>query len=559
MAVHGYEPLLRLAISDDPSFPADEESAQAAATPNGEPLPIQEWQTYYVKVYGDPAPASLALLRFVGKQIQPDLWELNFRNFVGLSRIGGLRLEIHNRKISKQLYHTMLDELATRYASLVFSFGSPVGQHYSKAGVGQDSAFVEYLFLCKYLLHDRPNLDAIATILVSDPHRKFERALRPCAIDECHTPGIDTVQALLNSPMATLRQGHPLQQTRLGRILQARTGRITYPSRAVREIKHLTVDTHENRFIKFFLEGLQAKVETLSAALAAGTGSYFNPDIDDNLRELRQMISQCLAHNMWREVGVMRFIPVSSQVLQRKEGYRQLFRLYSLLQLATQCDFLETDFKNLAEIKDVPTIYEYWCFFQVKAVMDTISQARTVSRMVNENPKEHTLSSGLRVEYACGAQLLFNASYGGSAGIDSPATALSARRGESYSHTLRPDIVIVSHGRKLIFDAKYKGKQRSGLYCEDEDGTIQGWRDEDIDKMHTYRDAIQGVIGSYILYPGTRDIIYPRQAGGSCIDGVGALSLRPGLERGKRPADTANLRAIIETFLLLGRDQEEGG
>jgi len=556
MAVHGYEPLLRLAISDDPSFPADEESAQSAVL-NGEPLPIQEWQTYYAKFYGDPAPATSALLRFVGKPILPDLWELNFRNFVGLSRIGGLRLEIHNRKISKQLYHAMLDELAKRYASLVFSFGSPVGQHYRKAGAGQDSAFVEYLFLCKYLLHDRPNLDAIATILISDPHRRFERKLRPCAIEECHTPGIDMVQAMLNSPMATLQPGHPLQQTRLGQILLARTGRTSYPSQTVMESKHLTVDTHENRFIKFFLEGLQAKVETLHEALATGAGSYFNPDIDDNLRELRQMIGQCLAHNMWKEVGVMRFIPTSSQVLQRKEGYRQLFILYSLLQLATQCDFLETDFKNLAEIKDVPTIYEYWCFFQVKAVMDTISQTRKVSRILNEKPMEHTLSPGLRIEYACGANLLFNASYGGSAGNDSPST-LSARQGESYSHTLRPDIVITINGRKLILDAKYKGKKRSGLYCEDDnDGTIQGWRDEDIDKMHTYRDAIQGVIGSYILYPGTYDILYQRH-GGSCVEGVGALALRPAGVDGQDATGRNNLRIIIKEFLRIDSDQSRG-
>ncbi|MBV5340264.1 MAG: DUF2357 domain-containing protein [Deltaproteobacteria bacterium] len=549
MAIFAYEPLLRMSFSDDPSFP-DEENAQTVAGSNGDPLNIEEWQTYFVKFYGDPAPSPLKQAKFVVREIQPCLWELNFRNFVGLSRIGALKLIVHNRKISNNLYCTMLDELAESYAALVFDFGSPVGQHYNKSGVGKDCAFVEYLFLRKFLLCDSPNLDAIGDILVYDPHRKFEKELRPCSIEECQAAGITIIHALVNSPMARLRDGHPLQQTHLGKILKDRTSLHLYPAKAAKEIKYLTVDTHENRFIKFFLRELLAKVESLNEALVDKAGSYFNPDINENLESLRKKISQFLSHNMWREVGEMRFIPVSSQVLQRKEGYRQLFRLYSLLQLATHCDFLETDFKNLVETKDVPTIYEYWCFFQIKAVLDALHlRIRKVSRITNESLLNPELTPGLCVDYDCGSQLFFNESYGGSTGINNISeTSSYAPNGDSYSHTLRPDIVIVRNGKKLIFDAKYKGK-RSGFYGEGDDGTIQRWNEEDIDKMHTYREAIQGVTGSFILYPGTQDILFPRRAGSSLIEGVGALALRPGSIAGKDATDISNIKRTIETFL----------
>lgn len=127
-------------------------------------------------------------------------------------------------------------------------------------------------------------------------------------------------------------------------------------------------------------------------------------------------------------------------------------------------------------------------------------------------------------------------------------TPLSVPTGISYSHTLRPDIVIVKNGRKLMFDAKYKG-DRPGFYCEGDDGTIQRWKEEDIDKMHAYRDAILGAKGSFILYPGTQDIFYPHHAGDSCIDGVGALSLRPGegVKIGK--PDNDSIKNVIQTFL----------
>ena len=548
MTILVYEPTLRLAFSDDPSF-RDEEYAKATASPAGDPLAIEEWQTYFVKFYGDSAPPSLQQAQFVVRQIQPCLWELNFRNFVGLSRIGDLKLVIQNKKISNELYHTLLDELAGYYATLVFDFGSPVGQHYKKSGVGKDSAFVEYLFLCKSLLHESPDLDAISDILVYDPHRKLEKECRRCSIEECQNADIGIVHALINSPMARLRDGHPLQQTHLGKILKAKTGQEFYPTKASKEIKYLTVDTHENRFVKFFLRELLAKVESLYAALGSTAGSYFNPDISENLELLRKKIGKILAQNMWREVGEMRFLPVSSQVLQRKDGYRHLFRLYSLLQLATYCDFLETDFKNLVEIKDVPTIYEYWCFFQIKAIMDSLTPISKVSRIIDQRSLTYTLSPGLCIDYACGSQLFFNKNYEGSTGLRDIATAAPyAPEGDSYSHTLRPDIVIVQNGQKLIFDAKYKGK-RKGFYCEGDDGTIQRWRDEDIDKMHTYREAIKGVTGSYILYPGTQDIMYPRHAGGSLIEGVGALSLRPGTVSGKDGSDTSHIQRIISIFL----------
>jgi len=67
--------------------------------------------------------------------------------------------------------------------------------------------------------------------------------------------------------------------------------------------------------------------------------------------------------------------------------------------------------------------------------------------------------------------------------------------------------------------------------------------------MHTYREAIQGVTGSSILYPGTQDILFPCHAGSSLIEGVGSLALRPGNVAGKDATDIFNINRIIETFL----------
>jgi uncharacterized protein len=226
------------------------------------------------------------------------------------------------------------------------------------------------------------------------------------------------------------------------------------------------------------------------------------------------------------------FVPVNSQVLQKKEGYRQLFSLYSLLQLATRCDFLQIDFKNLVEIKDVPTLYEYWCFFQIKSIIDTFSTPTAIDRLIVENPVEHKLTTGLCITYQDGITLFFNKAYAGSPGVDNPdaAAMTSYQTGPSYSQPFVPDIVVEKAGKKIIFDAKYKGRKGgSGFYGGDDQGSVWTWKPEDINKMHTYREAITGVAGSFVLFPGFTSIIYPKNGPdtGRVFEGVGACCLRP--------------------------------
>ena len=46
--------------------------------------------------------------------------------------------------------------------------------------------------------------------------------------------------------------------------------------------------------------------------------------------------------------------------------------------------------------------------------------------------------------------------------------------------------------------------------------------------MHTYRDAIREVVGTFVLYPGTTHIRYPATSASPGFEGIGALPLIPG-------------------------------
>jgi predicted component of viral defense system (DUF524 family) len=51
---------------------------------------------------------------------------------------------------------------------------------------------------------------------------------------------------------------------------------------------------------------------------------------------------------------------------------------------------------------------------------------------------------------------------------------------------------------------------------------------EDIHKMHTYKDAIDG-FSSFVLYPGNSDIFYSDPKKASNLTGVGAFVMKPNM------------------------------
>ena len=541
-----------MAIADGPKFPAEEE-AKASTFTRSVPLTLQDWETYFVKFYEeDNVPSFFPKPGVFDNQREfPDqLFEIGFRNRIGLTRIGPVPVRIVSRKITDMVYKAMLDYIATKYANLVFSFSTPLGEKYHKDRPGQDIAYIEYLFLKKYLLDDSPNLDGIAALILANPHRRLYREYRHNTIDQVtHIPP-EMLVNLFSSPdrFAVLKPDHPLVSTACGRAIFRRTGRKLFPSEAMEERKHHSVDTNENRFMKHFLQSVQHHLRGLAKALERKGDGYLNPDIDISLGKMERGLSLCLTDPFWSDVGGLRYIPVGSQVLQRRDGYRQMFRLYSLLQLATHCLFNDDDFQNLLETKDTPTLFEYWSFFVVKDVLDKTNKILSCKTFVSTDLLEQKIIQDICIDYEGGISLWFNRKSPGSTGFMPSEYKQDIVPNESYSHNLRPDIVISKGKNMLIFDAKFKG-QRGGFYGEGDDGAIGRWKDEDIDKMHTYREAIRNVSGAYILYPGEEAMVYTAHNSTGFYQGVGALPLKPDDSAHPMRRHLEDIERIIREFI----------
>lgn len=535
MGILYYSSDSQMAIADDPFFPSEDEVESLSR--EQPPLALLEWQTYFVKFYSESVPSYFPKpgTYYNQRSFPGKVFEISFRNIVGITRIGPVSIRVEGRKISKATYEAMLDYIAEKYSNLVFSFKASVGQRYKKVRAGRDIAYIEYLFIKKYLLDGTPDLDGVAALIRANPHHRIFRESRWTSIEFNSDVRPEMLVSMFSAAdrFAVLKPLHPLGHTNLGRVIRERTSQELYPTDSIEVRKHHSVDTNENRFVKYFLQSVQRRLKGLSIALRGKGDGYLNQDIEINLNELERKVRRFLSDPMWADVGVMQFLPASSQVLQRREGYRQLYRLYSLLQLATHCDYDDEDFKNLLETKDTPTLFEYWSFFVVKDILDRFRKVLSCRIIVPDAPLEQRVTPGIRIEYEGGVSLLFNWTYSGSSGmLPSAKPEESVNPNESYSHNLRPDIVLCKGHDLLIFDAKFKG-QGGGFYGESEDGSISSWKDEDIDKMHTYRDAIKNVTGAFILYPGERSIIYQKHEAAGLYHGVGALPLKP--EAGAQP------------------------
>ena len=164
--------------------------------------------------------------------------------------------------------------------------------------------------------------------------------------------------------------------------------------------------------------------------------------------------------------------------------------------------------------RDVATLYEYWVYFQlIDELREIMDEEPVLVLTVDEQG-----GIGWRGEARFGAvgRLIYNPSV------------------RAYSHiSLRPDMVWRPiHGRSVAFDAKF----RLQLTASGD----EKWKDDDLVKMHAYRDALD-VRAAVAIYPGDWSRFWSIQKAGVTLDvrhlieheieGVGAINRSPSKER----------------------------
>src|SRR5690606_4298856 len=130
-----------------------------------------------------------------------------------------------------------------------------------------------------------------------------------------------------------------------------------------------SMDTPENRFIKHALENfLKFCTDINEKAKAFGHKKMLN-ESEMMIRELENQ----LHHTVFKNISRPSILKLNSPVLQRKEGYREVLRVWLMFDLAAKLIWKGGDDVYSGGKKDVAVLYEYWLFFVLLDLLQEIS------------------------------------------------------------------------------------------------------------------------------------------------------------------------------------------
>ena len=261
-----------------------------------------------------------------------------------------------------------------------------------------------------------------------------------------------------------------------------------------------------------------------------------------------EILDEYLSDKWLENVGKLEIVPMNSQILQKKEGYRNIFKYYLNYEFGFRPQWEEIEELIKGYQRKLSELYEFWCYFKLLKILEKISgetldydnvfDISTKNCEVNLNvgiKSNQTFNLNLNKEIIT-IELFYNKSFKKNSDY------------KSYSLNLRPDYTLKINFKNnfyfLHFDAKYKSKGiPSEEYCDKKDHI---YKFEDVYKMHTYKDAIVNTKGSYVLYPGNKKKIYRMEEG--IIPSVGAFPLTPGNTHEQEEKLSKSISEFIEAL-----------
>ena len=285
--------------------------------------------------------------------------------------------------------------------------------------------------------------------------------------------------------------------------------------------------------------------------------------------------------SFFKQISRPNFLKLNSPVLQRKSGYREVLNAWLKFDLAAKLIWHGGDNVYNAGKKDIATLYEYWLFFTLLDLLKEVFEIepKSIAELIQYDKGQLSLNLKQGTAIAMkgtykspsrnlNIQFTYNRSFGG--GKTFPNSG-------SYTTTLRPDYTLSiwpaeiteakdAEKTELIthihFDAKYKVKnfyelitkskeeelteaENIELIKEEAEEVKKGtFKNQDLLKMHAYKDAIRRTGGAYVLYPG-EGMDEPFRGFHELIPGLGAFVIKPN----KDDKDKENLKTFIRKVI----------
>lgn len=503
---------------------------------------LQEWEKYNVKSLSRSFKSEDFLK--IGEFGTEDFGRLIFKNCIGIAKFKNILLFIESYKITIKEMNQLIEIVNNYIVNLSYDYNQPT---YSS---------IERNFKYKTDLNYHIFLMINTALSSTDKRKNIFNNFKLIENNPCRTMtsnieynNISNIRELSDEAIVEVFSGtSPLQEYKGKNIMLAEKlsdGHRKYlPKEIMYEEIVDTFDNAENRFIKFFLTWCLKIISVFQKDFLKQV-NFINIELiennDKHIKELKIILQQSFLKN----VGELQSIPMYSNVLTRRDGYRQIFQFYlGMLSIPINED-QTSEIKELLENKPLDILYENFCYFRISDIIASIYKqklekkkykviqteyTKTMEKKTNSNYFEFNRTKELpKIE------VHYNKTY----------------TKESYSKSFDPDISIEIFDKFdnlyaiYVFDAKF----RTSIYEFNSGEDIiekKKYKYDDINKMHTYKDALRLAKGAFVLYPGTEDeLFFENNNEKDLLCGVGAFGLRPVQKR-----DSDKIKIIIEKLLV---------
>lgn len=464
--------------------------------------------------------------------------------------LGSAAVEVRSRKVSyRDDYRRMLEDITDRCVDLLMELRAPAAIRAAADPGRTPRTLAQRFAFLKGLLGSQAFQNALHRV-ATHPHQRWEPEETMLDTRRGFRPDARALRQLARSPRR--------MQLPTSHHLAAKIQSLPERIKLYRNVQ--TEDTPENRFVKFALQTFSGFLGLMRQRLdQAGS-------VDIRLRsELSVLGSQldvALGSDIFRGVPAPTMLPLGSPVLQRKEGYREIYQAWLKFDMAARLVWHGGEDVYHAGQRDMATLYEYWVFFRL---LDIVTDVFKLDRPAASDLIEET-DDGFGLKLKSGEQLGFDGmtftgtrplrarfSYNRSFSRKDKQTLEG-----SWTERMRPDYTLSlwpadfsdkeAEAQELMvhvhFDAKYRIDNIEQLFGRDDSDLDKAGKDTDLQeekqqqkngrykradllKMHAYRDAIRRTQGAYVLYPGSLEK-EPWRAYHEVLPGLGAFPIKPG-------------------------------
>jgi hypothetical protein len=464
--------------------------------------------------------------------------------------VGRAAIEVRSRKLGyRNDYRQMLEDITGQCVDLLMELRAPAAMRLAPdPGRTPETIGQRFAFL-RALIGSRQFGDALHRI-TTHPHQRWEPEETSCDTRRGFRPDARAIRQLARAPRRSpLPDGHPL------------AGVISsLPERILVYLNVQSEDTPENRFVKFALQTFVGFLNRMRLKLEED-GSAADTRLRNEIAALEGRLETVLAADVFRDVSEPDVLPLGSTVLQRKEGYREVYQAWLRFDMAARLVWRGGDDVYGAGQRDIAALYEYWVFFKL---LDIVAGVFKLEKPAAQTLIEKT-ADGFGLKLKTGEHLAFQGIFLGGARPLSVSFSYNRSFAQnrnpsvsgSWTERMRPDYTLSlwpsdfdpdeAEAQELMvhihFDAKYRIESIEQIFGKDDAELDEAGRERDLNsekqeqregrykradllKMHAYHDAIRRTQGAYVLYPGDKAMQWEGYR--EILPGIGAFPIRPG-------------------------------